>query len=752
MASLALAAAATALTSGGGVFAAGIAGLGTIGSSLAGAAVSGVAGIAGQAIDGALFGASRDTTGPRLSSLSPPSATEGTILREVIGTMRVPGELIWTLTKEEVENTQKAGKGGGGGSATTYSYFGIFAHAFCRGVADEPTEAYVNAELTQWADLPVTFYSGSASQSPDPIIVAAQGEAPAYRGTSYAVFERLPLDDYGTSFPVIEPVITVPTDYIGLRGTVDRLATNRGLTIDTSEVDENPALTGYLIDSLTSFRGGIEPLALLFDLDIIEEAGLIRVVSRSSVSVDEIAEAALVAQDGGYPVTWNRGAVEDIPRQTILQAYAPERDFSVRTTSPIRRSDATGAREKTIDLPGALTADSRETLHRAAVARSEDGRETLAFTTRLAELKHGPGSILTIPSGTTRRHDARIVRQTIGASIRTEAQVVSARPALAVGVPGGGISQRLGGALPSTVAVFMDLPALTDAEADPHRPWVAMYADRWQGGTIWRDEGQGFEVILSVADRASIGALTTALPAGVTDAEDTTNSVVVRMRSKITFEALAYGELADTTNNALAIQNPDGDWEILQFSTATLTGPNLWTLGGLRRGLRGTDTFMGASAGASVVVLNDAIVQVPLEREQLNVAFPYRHGPIRADSADARVKSATLTFGGAGLRPPAPSDLDATYTSGSDATITWIPRRRLSTDPSTLPDRHRVTVYSASPARTWTVDMPTAEQTYPEAALLADHGGTAPTTLDVGVRAITDEYGDGAELRVVVTL
>ena len=63
--------------------------------------------------------------------------------------------------------------------------------------------------------------------------------------------------------------------------------------------------------------------------------------------------------------------------------------------------------------------------------------------------------------------------------------------------------------------------------------------------------------------------------------------------------------------NALAVQNADGDWEIVQFANATLTAPGQWTLTRLLRGRRGSEGAMRSpvAAGARVVVLNDSLSQ-----------------------------------------------------------------------------------------------------------------------------------------------
>src|SRR5690606_17001978 len=62
-----------------------------------------------------------------------------------------------------------------------------------------------------WADgqeldlteIEMRIYRGTETQAPDPLIEAKQGEgnAPAYRGTAYVVFERIPLDRFGNRLP-----------------------------------------------------------------------------------------------------------------------------------------------------------------------------------------------------------------------------------------------------------------------------------------------------------------------------------------------------------------------------------------------------------------------------------------------------------------------------------------------------------------------------------------------------------------------
>ena len=57
-------------------------------------------------------------------------------------------------------------------------------------------------------------YSGSETQEPDPLIEAKQGtgNAPAYRGTAYVVFERFAADNYGNRIPQLQFEVLRPVD------------------------------------------------------------------------------------------------------------------------------------------------------------------------------------------------------------------------------------------------------------------------------------------------------------------------------------------------------------------------------------------------------------------------------------------------------------------------------------------------------------------------------------------------------------
>jgi hypothetical protein len=184
-----------------------------------------VGAVAGNAIDRALFAPriERSVDGPRLSDLTVMASTAGAPLPRVYGRARLSGQVIWATNLEEVVNTssdttKSGGKGigtGGGTSVTTttttYSYFANLAVGLCEGPVGAVQRVWADGQPLDLSGLTVRTYTGDESQTADPLIVAKDGDVPAYRGLAYVVFERLPLDAFGNripqlSFEVLRPI------------------------------------------------------------------------------------------------------------------------------------------------------------------------------------------------------------------------------------------------------------------------------------------------------------------------------------------------------------------------------------------------------------------------------------------------------------------------------------------------------------------------------------------------------------------
>ena len=180
--------------------------------------------LAGNAIDRALFGSRQEIVqeGPRLADLAVMASTEGAPIPRVYGRARLPGQLIWATNLEEVVSTTAQTSGGGGGkgmggspavttTTTTYSYFANLAVGLCEGPIGAVLRIWADGKPLNLTGLTIHTYTGDEAQMPDPLIVAKDGDVPAYRGLAYVVFERLPLANFGNripqlSFEVLRPV------------------------------------------------------------------------------------------------------------------------------------------------------------------------------------------------------------------------------------------------------------------------------------------------------------------------------------------------------------------------------------------------------------------------------------------------------------------------------------------------------------------------------------------------------------------
>ena len=184
-----------------------------IGSAMGGPMMAAVGqaagGLLGSMLDQRLLGGGkRYVEGPRLKQLDGITASEGAPIPRIYGRVRLGGQIIWATRFEEQSETTRQGKSGGKSSspkpatiATTYSYFANLAVAVCEGPIAMVRRIWADGKPLDLTTVTLRIYRGDNSQQPDPLIVARQGESPAYRGTAYVVFERLPLTPYGNRLP-----------------------------------------------------------------------------------------------------------------------------------------------------------------------------------------------------------------------------------------------------------------------------------------------------------------------------------------------------------------------------------------------------------------------------------------------------------------------------------------------------------------------------------------------------------------------
>ena len=175
--------------------------LGGLGGMVGGGVGRILGGLMGRSLDNALVAGLSPArqVGPRLEGLKLQSTAEGAPVPCVLGTARVTGQVIWAARFLERRHEGRSGKGGA--RTIDYAYSLSFAVAVGEGPIDGVGRVWADGQLMDLSGVTMRVYRGAEDQTPDPLIEAVEGTAPAYRGTAYVVFEDLPLDAYGDRPP-----------------------------------------------------------------------------------------------------------------------------------------------------------------------------------------------------------------------------------------------------------------------------------------------------------------------------------------------------------------------------------------------------------------------------------------------------------------------------------------------------------------------------------------------------------------------
>ena len=171
--------------------------------------------------------------GPRLQNLRLQVSQYGDMVKDVWGTMRIAGNVIWIGNGGNLVEHKNTSGGKGGPQVTTYTYTASFAVGLCNRPAQRAqaikgiAQIYADQRLI-WGrgvsddapSLPITIYYGTEDQAPDPTMQADLGgldNVPAFRGTAYVVFKDWDLSQFFNRIPNLEFVVFTNAGEIPIR-------------------------------------------------------------------------------------------------------------------------------------------------------------------------------------------------------------------------------------------------------------------------------------------------------------------------------------------------------------------------------------------------------------------------------------------------------------------------------------------------------------------------------------------------------
>jgi hypothetical protein len=621
---------ATLVLSGAGRFAAGPIG-GAIGAVL------------GNALDHRLL-APQARQGARLSDLAVQASDYGAVLPKLYGRTRVAGTVIWATDLKEDRTRVSGGKGRA--KVDTYSYTASFAVALSAREILRVERIWADGSLLRGAagdwkrDAVMRVHPGGEGQALDPLIASAEGLAscPAYRGLAYAVFENLPLGDFGNRIPQLSFEVVA-----------DEAPVSAGALIGSAG---GPEFAGYAVTG-----GALGDVARAMD-DLAPLAVRDGVADFAAGPVTTLAD--LVRIEGHGPVI-TRTADAALPGQVAMDYADPARDYQAGRQMAHRL--AGGLRDEAIALPAVMGAGTAQALAAAVLARRWRERLSCEIAVDWRGLALRPGDRVTLPGDATvwRIETSRIEDSAVRLSLVVHGDAVSTAGA---GDPGRATSEA-DLAAGVTQLVVIDLPPMgTVAET----PQVAVMANG--SGTGWRraalqvsqDGGASWEALGGTALPATIGMAASVLPDGSAYVLDRINHVDV---------TLAHGglTLSDADEDALAaganLAMLGG--EALQFGRAMpMSGAN-WRLSDLWRGRCGTEAAMeGHVVGERFALLDPAAMLLLAPGDAMLGSVVSAQGAGDNVAVTAGVESADRA-----LRPLAPVALRR-----QGAMCTWTRRSR----------------------------------------------------------------------------
>lgn len=443
------------------------------------------------------------------------------------------------------------------------------------------------------------------------------------------------------------------------------------------------SVPGYIVDRVMSLRDALQPLSLAFFVDAVESGE--RIVFRHRASEEPVARldhSDMVESGADAPLsTFTRGQETELPAAAKI-AYIGTTDDYRQAIAESRRLAGASGRVSQAELPIVLDDEQATRIADSWLHETWVARERVNVALPPSRMAIEPGDLIELVMDEGERlfrvceisdHGAREVEARAVDTSIYETGATTRRP-------GRSGEDVIAG---PPLVYFLDVPMLRGDES-PEAGYVVARQAPWPGSiAIFRSPEETGYVLQALVDAPStVGLTETDLVAGPESRFDRGNKLRV---------AIAGGPLTSVTTlqllggqNAAAVRNEDGAWEVLQFARAELVSEGVYELSDLLRGQAGTEDLMRTAipAGSPFVLLDAALVALPQTLADIGLAYQWRYGPASRDIGDRTYAGATHAFLGLGLRPYAPAHVRGlrNVPLAGDITISWVRRTRSGGD------------------------------------------------------------------------
>ena len=767
----------------------------TIGSAIGGPVGGMIGAVIGGVIDAALFGPG-DQEGPRINDTKVTLGSYGATIPLLYGqNVRTSGVLIWTTDLIEQKKEEKQGKGGP--TVTTYSYKLSCAVAVsgrsCAGInkiwannkviydasgVNQVSPTFVVPAVDDVEGLTIskssgssftgtmsnmsqiTFYPGSATQQPDPVIESFEGvgNVPGYRNTSYMVIKDLQLEDFGNRMPNFEFEMIADTSITVAQAVHDIVG--RADIENSSVFGLTDLVKGYAINRQSPIFRAILPLAVAYNFETIEQRGQIRFVKRSlgmkaSIPIGSM-NARVPGTTGGdkSPIEYRNISETGMPDQVSITYIDPEMDYQLNTQRVTRRK-GNAINKVQQELPLVLSADEARQIADRLLWGSWANKRSASNKLGDEFARLNPGDIVGIPTF-NETLPMRIIRTTRGNNGITELEYTYEDPEVFNSQISGAAGPARDASVilpPDTIWIPLDAPLLQDTDDQSGFYWAATSEETgWRGTNIRRstDGGTTYSSIATSAVRNPVGDIVGTLGDGPTVVFDSSNTLTVTLTSfDDTLESVSELLVLNGFNAAWVGPPDGGEGEIIQFQNATLISEDTYELTKLLRGRLGTEHATATHSSGEVFVL---LQSSTLGKSEFGVSDWDRERSYKAVSilsSEDVTPEQTFTNTGVRAKPLSPAHVLGSRDTSDNLTITWKRRSRfrqpgLGNGPLPLGETSEAYEVRILQGSTTLRTISTTSETASYTAAEQSSDGLAPGSLiDVEVVQISTERGAG---------
>ncbi|RVV99114.1 hypothetical protein EKE94_09025 [Mesobaculum littorinae] len=457
---------------------------------------------------------------------------------------------------------------------------------------------------------------------------------------------------------------------------VEEIAAAAGVdAVDTSRLWG--LVRGYALSEIGTARAALQPLMLAGGVDAVEREGKLVFRSRDGRAVATLDPARVAVHDEvPGDIEAIRQPEAEVAGRVRLSHLAADGDYEAAVAEAV----FPGAPEAAVsqsDLSVALTGAEARAVAERWMAEARVARDRLRLALPPSQGALGAGDVIRLRDGRYRIDRVEEAGSRLIEAVRVEPGLYAASDAAAEA------PRRMRHVAPvPVVPLFLDLPLLTGAEV-PHAPHVAATADPWPGevAVYGAAEDAGYRLDARLPVPAVTGLTLSPLLHAASGRFDRGAPLRLRLSGGALSSVGMAGLLSGA--NAMAISDgAGGDWEVFQFAEARLVAPGVYEVSRRLRGQLGTDAVMPQvwPEGSRVVLLDRALMQLPLRPDDRDVLRHYRVGPAGKGYDDPLYRHVTAAFAGVGLRPYAPVHLRASPAPGGAIETSWIRRTRIDGD------------------------------------------------------------------------